>query len=556
MEEPVPLASNITSGNSQVQQRSTATTNATATATTATNGANNNNTVEDDARSTRRNNQSLGSFYHIAQVLSSPTNLISKLIFLITFIFKIVLYPLRSLSYILFPNNAFDGVSNLNIADEAAGRFCDSFLNDFILPKYGNGNGNGAATGANVRNGTSEDDGEDDDDDDQKMLTTCPFIASGYKNTINRITTQTFIHQQSITNMTPMGMGMGMGNDNGSSDLGIVPPPPLLFIYLHSPFHASANTFLSQKLCSNRILKYLNQSTGNAGSGMDGQNLICWGGSIHTADGKSVADLLKVTSYPFLALVKVSPTFNANTTSNSNNNTDSNNSIDNSNTNSNTNTDNIINQVTKTNIEIYLRIEGHKLSNIEPRTLYTYISRSINDYNNTQNEEISKIVTRQEEKYLRMQQDREYEEALMEAQRLEQEKEDEERKVREEERRIVEEEERVVLEKERKIENARNILNLYGDEPTGSGSDDEKCVNIRLMLPTGKKMVRKFRAKETVDTVKSFLVLYFEEQAVGKIENFQLSTNYPKKVLTDGNATLDSQGLYPQAVIMVQDLDA
>ena len=79
------------------------------------------------------------------------------------------------------------------------------------------------------------------------------------------------------------------------------------------------------------------------------------------------------------------------------------------------------------------------------------------------------------------------------------------------------------------------------------------------MLPSGKKIERRFRGKETINTVKSFLVLHFNEMGDdddGKIENFQLSSNYPRKALVDGDVTLESEGLCPQAVIMVQDMDA
>jgi hypothetical protein len=56
--------------------------------------------------------------------------------------------------------------------------------------------------------------------------------------------------------------------------------------------------------------------------------------------------------------------------------------------------------------------------------------------------------------------------------------------------------------------------------------------------------------------MRAFLVLHFDENDDIGIENFQLSMNYPKKSLVDGEKTLESEGLCPQAVIMVQDLDA
>lgn len=149
------------------------------------------------------------------------------------------------------------------------------------------------------------------------------------------------------------------------------------------------------------------------------------------------------------------------------------------------------------------------------------------------------------------------------ARQREREKEEEERVRREEERRRIEEEERVRAMEESRISEAERILNLYGGEPepdasASDKSESESLVRLRLMLPSGQRIERRFRGRETIDTVKSFLILHFESlnDDDDKITNFQLSSNYPRKVLGDGSATLESEGLCPQAVIMVQDLDA
>ena len=55
--------------------------------------------------------------------------------------------------------------------------------------------------------------------------------------------------------------------------------------------------------------------------------------------------------------------------------------------------------------------------------------------------------------------------------------------------------------------------------------------------------------------VRAFLILHFDENDM-EMDNFQLSSNYPKKALVNGDATLEEEGLCPQSVIMVQYLDA
>mmetsp|Transcript_2491 Transcript_2491/g.3326 ORF Transcript_2491/g.3326 Transcript_2491/m.3326 type:complete len:544 (+) Transcript_2491:86-1717(+) len=542
MEESVPPASNMNMRH--VQQRTASTT----TGAGAGNNNNNNNTSntnhtstvnvndEDDNRTIRRRNNNNLNFSSTYTRYLSPSLLLSKLIVILTFLFKVIFFPLKQISFYLFPSREFDGLTTTGVADNAAQAFVKMIYQDYIVLIHGHSpvsqNNEHDSDSDSDSNGESE----DNELEERNLITTCPFTSTGYANTIESIIAQSSKHQQSITEYT-----------SSSADVFLPPtelPPPLLMIYLHSPLHPASKSFITQKLCSRQILRYLNSEVKQS-------QLICWGGSIHTADGKNVQSFLNVTSYPFLALVRVRPQRP-------------------SNSNSSTGTGTTFNNVAA-NLEIYFKMEGPKLSNIHTNTLYTYMSKSIQTYQNLQNEEISRVITRQQETQLRNEQDREYNEALEEAQRREREKEEELQRLEEEQRFKEEEEIRIQNEKEEeerelkekmdhKLNEAKRILYLYGDEPdsTKSGSSGgETFARIRFMLPNGKRIERKFRGKETIDTVKSFLILYFEEnEDIGKIENFQLSSNYPKKALVDGEAKLESEGLCPQAVIMVQDLDA
>jgi hypothetical protein len=572
MEETVPLASNDRSHgtSSHVQQRtSAAVPRASPAAAAATAATRSSNDDGDESDNTRRRNHNHSSMAQFLSSLSSPTSIISKIFLVFTILLKIALYPIRKVSHMLFPLGDFDGFANGAATDQAAKAFCKMFLESFIQPKFGMNNSSSSlpSTSAGTSN-SSNGDNNSNGDDSMELLTSCPFINLGYSQTIEHIHNQANLHQQHMTNMT----ASSGATSNGASFYNDIPPaPPLLLIYLHSPFHSSTKEFCQDKLCSTRMLKYLNErsyssndyshshdnnidyksdESTNDNNNNNNKNLVCWGGSIHTADGKYVQNLFNVTAYPFLALVRARPQSNS---SNSNNSSSSNNHNQN---------DNAPNP-TKTNLELYLRIEGHKLATIQTNSLYTCIDRSIAQYSQTQNEDISRIIARQEDINLRSEQDREYREALEEAQRLERQREEETRQREEAERVLMEEERskeeelnRAVKEKGEKLKEARSILELYGVEPDGSDKSDN-CVRIRLMLPSGQRVERRFRGKETIDTVKSFLLLHFEEdELTNKIENFQLSSNYPKKALVNGSATLESEGLCPQAVIMVQDLDA
>jgi len=162
-------------------------------------------------------------------------------------------------------------------------------------------------------------------------------------------------------------------------------------------------------------------------------------------------------------------------------------------------------------------------------------------------------LQRQQEIDLREEQDREYREALEADQRREREREEERLRVEEEEQQRVDAIQHAEDVKVNRMQQARELLVMNGEEEPGKS--EKGCARIRLMLPSGQRIERRFWGVDTVNVVRAFLMVYFEENGVG-IENFQLNCNYPKKALADGDATVESEGLCPQAVIMVQDLDA
>ncbi|GFH60372.1 hypothetical protein CTEN210_16848 [Chaetoceros tenuissimus] len=336
------------------------------------------------------------------------------------------------------------------------------------------------------------------EDDDSESLE-CPFVEKGYTATVNDIANQGRLHEEN-------------GDEN--------PPPPLLLIYVHSPLHGKVPSFLKKTFCNPRVLSLLNQHT-NSGT------LTCWGGSIHTADGANAMKTLQASSFPFLSLVRVESARNSNSDQTS----------------------------VQRKVELLFRMEGPALQNISPNSLHSHLSNSLVKYQAILSEAAMKRLQRQEEIRLREEQDREYREALEADQRREREKLEQQRLKEEEERRMQEEIEKAETERLNKIDFAKRTLSMNGDEEPDPNDKSIKQARIRLMLPSGKRLDRRFRGDDTIDVVRSFLILHFHENDVG-IENFQLSSNYPKKTLADGSKTLEEEDLCPQAVIMVQDLDA
>jgi FAS-associated factor 2 len=82
---------------------------------------------------------------------------------------------------------------------------------------------------------------------------------------------------------------------------------------------------------------------------------------------------------------------------------------------------------------------------------------------------------------------------------------------------------------------------------------------IRFVLPSGAKINRRFVGQQTtMAAVKAFLTVYFCDSNI-QIANIGLSTNFPRRTFeagADDALTLEEAGLSPQAVLMVQDLDA
>mmetsp|Transcript_14567 Transcript_14567/g.31397 ORF Transcript_14567/g.31397 Transcript_14567/m.31397 type:complete len:474 (+) Transcript_14567:170-1591(+) len=334
----------------------------------------------------------------------------------------------------------------------------------------------------------------------------CPFTSRGYNSVLSEIANR-------------------------------APDSPLLLVYLHSPLHGDGTNFIRKYLCHPQLLQLLNAnstggddtSAGNEGNG----TVVCWGASVHTADGQRVRDMMDVTSFPFMALLNVKPNR-------------SNSSEDSRNNNNNNNSANVT-------MELLLRMEGPQIMTIPPAQITTYLSTSISRHAELLAQAEAQRLQRQEEIRLREEQDREYQEALLADQIREiEQREREERERREEEERV--ELERLAGEKDRRrLADAMELMEKCVEPAVGS----KGMARLRFTLPNGKKVDRRFQSLDTMEVVKAFLIVHFNEQEV-EMKNFGLSTNFPKKTFgeEDDNKTLEELGLAPQAVVMVQDLDA
>jgi len=274
----------------------------------------------------------------------------------------------------------------------------------------------------------------------------------------------------------------------------------LVLVYLHSPLHRDADK-VAATFCREEIISLLSDS-----------HIIPLGVSIHSAQGAQLAQLLNAVAYPLVAVL----------------------------------------QPTRGNtLEVILKIQGPVLVKLSAMALQGHLQNTLRRHQLVIAELEARRLEREEENQLRAQQDAEYEATLEADRQRQREQEDERERLRREQ----EEFEKVVREeqeaKDNRIDAARSLLR---GEPS-----DGSITQIRFVLPSGRKIVRKFGSDEKVKVLKAFLTLHFHENDLDEIPNIGLSMNYPKKSFDsedDEDLTLQEAALSPQAVLMVQDLDA
>jgi FAS-associated factor 2 len=274
----------------------------------------------------------------------------------------------------------------------------------------------------------------------------------------------------------------------------------LLLIYLHSPLHREAAT-VARKFCRDEIVSQLLNP-----------HLVALGVGIHSAQGEQLAQLLGATAYPLLAVLQ--PTRGSNA------------------------------------MELILKVQGPALVELSVGSLMGLLQGSLHRHEHMLAEVEVRRLQRQQESELRAEQDAEYQAALQADQ--------ERQRVQEQERQRLarerDEQEAALLQeqsqRECRLQKARAILQ---PEPT------DNVAQIRFVLPSGKKVIRKFGADERLSVLRAFLTLYFHDNSMAEMPNIGLSTAFPKKCYdeeSDELLTLRDAGLFPQAVLMVQDLDA
>lgn len=204
-------------------------------------------------------------------------------------------------------------------------------------------------------------------------------------------------------------------------------------------------------------------------------------------------------------------------------------------------------------MSLLLRAEGPALTQLSVQQVIPHFQTALQRHQAAVTEAEVRRLQRQQESDLRRQQDEEYQAALLaDRERERQQEEETERealRLREEKEAAEREEAQAAA----KLEDARMQV---PPEPPAEGAKDP-ITTIRFVLPSGTKLNRRFYSHESIGGIMAYLNLYFHDNDVPISNNIGLSTNFPKRCYNeDLNLTLEEAGLCPQAVLMVQDLDA
>ena len=267
----------------------------------------------------------------------------------------------------------------------------------------------------------------------------------------------------------------------------------LVFLYLHAPLHRSSKAFCEQVLNREPFSSYMQQDT-----------CIFTGLSIHSAQGSQLASMLSVTSYPALAVLQPN---------------------------------------SSRSLDILLLLEG---SMCRSNQLMAYLTTAQHRHETVLTERRLREIEREEATALRNTQDTEYQQALEADRRRDQERQAALQAAETEAAAQAQAEQ----EEQQELERAKQALR---DEPAAGTPD---TTMIRFKMAQGKTINRRFHADETIGGIKTYLRVYCTEHEI-EVGTIGLSTSYPRKQYDDSpDLTLLEAELVPQAVLMVQDLDA
>jgi len=262
-----------------------------------------------------------------------------------------------------------------------------------------------------------------------------------------------------------------------------------LVIYLHSPHHHNTQSFCRDTFCNAILADFINT------------HFICWGGNIITSEAYKLSMLLGASTYPFIAVI-------------------CNNTVG--------------------GITLVDRMEEP----ISVEDLMARLTIVLDVHGPTLTAARLEHEERDLDRQIREEQDRAFLESLAEDQEKERKKREEERRLQEEKEAAEREQQLIVQKKQEREERIASLARSLPPEPL----DKANATKLVIRLPNGTRLQRSFDIHNKVQVVYDYIISNNIE-----IEDFVIATNYPRKVFSDANITLQEAGLVPQASLFIEE---
>lgn len=277
--------------------------------------------------------------------------------------------------------------------------------------------------------------------------------------------------------------------------------------------------------------------------------MICWAGSVHSSDGYDAAQKFGVTSYPFLGIYDGTLPSSSSSSSSRSSSSSS----------------------TTPAVPTYNQRWTHEGGLLKSSELVNILKSVHQASRQITSQIVAEQLARDEERTLQEDQYRDYHQAMQadleaENERRLQEQQAKEEAAKEEVRKAQEEEEEELkaalemsmqVDKEAVLFAAQKRLSLNPEPEKGT----PETTALRLQLPLGKKLERRFRYSDTLSLVKDFVIVASSKvsQDNEPLLDFDLVQNMPTRTFqthkdksTDLGLTLKEAKLIPQAMLFVQ----
>ena len=294
-----------------------------------------------------------------------------------------------------------------------------------------------------------------------------------------------------------------------------------VLVYLHSDLHGDTAEFLRCAFCTAPLRDALR----------DG-NALCWAGSVHAPDGLAAAAQLQVAGFPFLGVYTGDPGGGGGGSGR--------------------------------------RAQYQQLWTHEGLTTAAALAAElmrVTAATRARLEAARQLArARDAEREMAAEQDRSYADAMQRDVELEREHQQAQRREAEARRAAAAEKARVdeetALAEAIELSRALDVEGSVGvsrgrlsanPEPDSSAPRDAVSV-LRLTLPSGVKVQRRFRATDTLSLVRDFVIVSAAETGVKlAADSFEVASSFPKRVFSDSDAQtpLRDLSLCPQAVLFV-----